>query len=97
MAIAARAGDLHICPMFSGNTPHVGGPVNPPGNPTVLIGGSPAACVGDSCTCAGGPPDAIQKGSSTVLIGGKQAARFGDATVHGGKITGGMPTVLIGG
>ncbi|MBC7849562.1 MAG: PAAR domain-containing protein [Chitinophagaceae bacterium] len=97
MAAAARAGDAHICPMFSGNAPHVGGPINPPGNTTVLVGGLPAACVGDFCTCAVGPPDAILKGSSTVLIGGKPAARFGDTTSHGGKIMAGTPTVIIGG
>lgn len=96
MAAAARTGDAHICPMFSGNTPHVGGPINSPGNPTVLIGGIAAACVGDLCTCAVGPPDAILKGSSTVLIGGKPAARFGDTTSHGGKIMAGEITVIIG-
>lgn len=96
MGAAARAGDAHVCPMFSGNTPHVGGPINPPGDPTVLIGGSPAAVSGSLCTCAVGPPDAIQKGSSTVLIGGKPAARLGDSTVHGGKIVAGFPTVIIG-
>ncbi len=76
--------------------PHVGGPVIGPGVPTVLIGGVPAATVGDMCTCVG-PPDSIALGSMTVLIGGKPAARLGDTTVHGGTITLGCPTVLIGG
>ncbi|MBC7849296.1 MAG: PAAR domain-containing protein [Chitinophagaceae bacterium] len=96
MGFAARAGDIHVCPMFIGNTPHVGGPINPPGSPTVLIGGMPAACQGDACNCAGGPMDSILKGSSTVKIGGKPAARMGDSTVHGGKIMAGFPTVNIG-
>ena len=64
--------------------------------PTVLIGGMPAAVVGDMCVCVG-PPDTIVMGSNTVLIGGKPAARMGDTTAHGGSIVLGCPTVLIGG
>jgi len=96
MPAAARAGDMHVCPMVTGTVPHVGGPVMPPGMPTVLIGGMPAATVGDMCTCTG-PPDSIIMGSSTVLIGGKPAARMGDSTAHGGSIVLGEMTVLIGG
>ncbi|SDP92533.1 Zn-binding Pro-Ala-Ala-Arg (PAAR) domain-containing protein, incolved in TypeVI secretion [Mucilaginibacter sp. OK268] len=96
MPLAARVSDMHVCPMFTGPIPHVGGPVLPPGSPTVLIGGLPAACVGDMCTCAG-PPDVIANGSATVLIGGKPAARMGDPTAHGGSIIIGCPTVIIGG
>jgi uncharacterized Zn-binding protein involved in type VI secretion len=76
--------------------PHVGGPITGPGASTVLIGGLPAARVGDLAACAG-PPDSIVAGSSTVLIVGMPAARVGDATAHGGTITLGSPTVLIGG
>ncbi len=76
--------------------PHVGGPISGPSVPTVLVGGQPAATVGDLCVCVG-PPDAIVKGSATVLIGGKPAARMGDTTAHGGSIAVGCPTVLIGG
>lgn len=93
---AARITDMHVCPMANGPVPHVGGPVLGPGVPTVLIGGLPAAVMGDTCTCAG-PPDAIILGSSTVLIGGKPAARLGDSTAHGGSIVLGEFTVLIGG
>jgi uncharacterized Zn-binding protein involved in type VI secretion len=94
---AARITDLHVCPMVNpGGVPHVGGPVIGPGTPTVLIGGMPAAVLGDSCVCAG-PPDTIVKGSATVLIGGKPAARMGDSTAHGGSIVAGLPTVEIGG
>lgn len=95
---AARVGDMHICPMVTPGVPpvpHVGGPVLPPGGITVLIGGQPAACVGDMCVCVG-PPDSIVLGSMTVLIAGKPAARLGDMTAHGGSITLGLPTVLIG-
>lgn len=76
--------------------PHVGGPIVGPGVPTVLVGGLPAAVLGDSCTCVG-PPSTIVAGSATVLIGGKPAARLGDATAHGGTVVVGLPTVLIGG
>lgn len=87
---------MHVCPMVTGTVPHVGGPVMPPGSPTVLIGGMPAARVGDVCLCTG-PPDTIAKGSATVLIGGMPAARMGDSTAHGGIIVAGLPTVMIGG
>ncbi len=97
MPAAARATDMHICPAVEpGLVPHVGGPILPGGNTTVLIGGIPAAVVGDNCICAG-PPDSITKGSATVTIGGKAAARMGDSTAHGGTIILGCPTVLIGG
>jgi uncharacterized Zn-binding protein involved in type VI secretion len=80
--------------MVTGVVPHVGGPILPPGAPTVLIGGMPAARVGDMCVCVG-PPDVIAMGSTTVLIGGMPAARLGDPTAHGGAIILGCPTVLI--
>jgi len=95
---AARVGDMHICPMVTPGLPpipHVGGPILPPGVPTVLIGGMPAATVTSQCTCVG-PPDIIVKGSMIVLIGGKPAARMGDTTAHGGSVIIGCPTVLIG-
>ena len=94
MPLAARVGDMHTCPMVDGTVPHVGGPVMPPGAPTVLIGGQPAAKVGDMLTCTG-PPDSISTGSSTVNIGGQPAARMGDSTAHGGIIVAGCPTVNI--
>jgi len=96
MGFAARVSDFHVCPMVTGVVPHIGGPILPPGTPTVLIGGMPAACVGDMASCAG-PPDSIVTGSATVMIGGKPAARMGDSTAHGGIILLGCFTVLIGG
>jgi uncharacterized Zn-binding protein involved in type VI secretion len=92
----ARVGDMHTCPLVNpGPVPHVGGPITGPGVPTVLVGGMPAAVVGDMATCVG-PPDSIAMGSLGVFIGGRPAARMGDNTVHGGIITMGCPTVLIG-
>jgi len=95
---AARIGDMHVCPMVTPGTPpipHVGGPITGPGCPTVLIGGMPAAVMGDMCVCTG-PPDTIALGSTGVMIGGKPAARMGDMCAHGGSIVVGCPTVLIG-
>ena len=86
---------MHVCPMVTGVVPHVGGPILPPGCPTVLIGGLPAARVGDMAVCVG-PPDSILRGSCTVLIGGTPAARMGDMTAHGGSIVMGFPMVMIG-
>jgi uncharacterized Zn-binding protein involved in type VI secretion len=60
-----------------------------------MIGFMPAARMGDMCVCVG-PPDSIAKGSPTVKIGGMMAARMGDLTMHGGTITLGCPTVMIG-
>lgn len=96
MPPAARLTDMHTCPLSNGPVPHVGGPIAGPGVATVLIGGMPAAVVGDQAVCVG-PPDVIIQGSATVLIGGMPAARMGDATAHGGIIMAGDPTVIIGG
>lgn len=91
---AARLGDLTV---------HGG--VIIIGCPTVLIGGQPAARVGDMHTCpmvtglvphVGGP---VAMGSATVLIGGMPAARVGDLVTCVGPpdaVAMGCPTVLIG-
>jgi uncharacterized Zn-binding protein involved in type VI secretion len=92
---AARQGD-----------PTAHGGVITVGFPQVLIGGQPAARVGDMHTCpmsdgpkphVGGP---ISMGSATVMIGGMPAARQGDMATCTGPpdtIAMGCPTVLIGG
>jgi len=99
MPFAARLTDMHTCPMQTPGLPpipHVGGPIVGPGIPTVMIGKLPASVVGDTATCADSP-DSIINGSTTVMIGGRPAARVGDPTSHGGVITLGLPTVIIGG
>jgi len=89
MLPAARVTDMIV----SSATLGVPTPIIPPGAVTVLIGGLPAARMGDSCGV-----DAIVKGSATVLIGGLPAARIADLTAAGGAIIPpGAPTVLIGG
>ena len=95
---AARVGD---------QTAH-GGVITGPGDPTVLIGGQPAAVMNDQHTCpmvnptpaanphVGGP---IIATGATVLIGGKPAARLGDTAICQGPpatIILGCMTVLIG-
>jgi uncharacterized Zn-binding protein involved in type VI secretion len=88
---AARIGDDHFCPAHGG-IPFVG-----PGEPTVLIGGRKAARLTDLGHCPGAAGwDAIGGGAFTTLIGKLPAARQTDPTVHGGKVAGGEPTVLIG-
>lgn len=96
MPPAARVTDMHVCPQVEpGPVPHVGGPLLPAGEPTVLIAFMPAARQGDMAVCVG-PPDTISQGEPTVLIGKMPAARLGDPTAHGGTIVLGCPTVLIG-
>ena len=99
MLPAARVGDFHMCPMVTPGVPpvpHVGGPVLPPGAPTVLIGGPFAARMGDMAVCVG-PPDVIAMASVNTFVGGMMQARMTDATAHGGMVMVGLPTVLVGG
>tara|TARA_R110002049_G_scaffold10127_3_gene50390 strand:- start:96653 stop:96952 length:300 start_codon:yes stop_codon:yes gene_type:complete len=97
-APCARITDIHICALFTGLVPHVGGPILPPGVPTVLVGALPAAPMGNMATCVG-PPDTLVKGSATVLVGSRPCVRlFIDPTAHGGIVMApGCPTVLVGG
>ncbi len=95
MPPAARVTDMHVCPMVTGVVPHVGGPILPPGAPTVLIDFLPAATVTTMATCVG-PPDVIVLGSMGVMINFLPAARMGDMTAHGGVIVMGSPTCIIG-
>lgn len=101
MMPCARITDMHICPMVTPAPvpiPHVGGPVAPPGVPTVLVGMLPAAPMGNMAICVG-PPDVLAKGSATVMIGGRPCVRIVmDVTAHGGMVAGpGCPMVLVGG
>lgn len=95
MPPAARISDMHTCPMVNpGPVPHVGGPVAS-GEPTVIIGHNPAARVGDKVVCVPAV-DTISQGEPSVIIGHKDAARLGDPTAHGGRVSVGCPTVIIG-
>lgn len=93
MPAAARVGDMTGHP----------GVISGPGVMNVLIGGMPAAVVGDLHTCGyfdgvtTHPPTPIVVGSSTVLISGRPAARVGDTTGCGAPILVGAQTVLLGG
>lgn len=63
----ATIGSIHVCPMCSGSTPHVGGPITGPGSPNILVNNKPAALMGDMCTCVG-PPDVIVQGAPNVFL-----------------------------
>lgn len=95
---AARVGDT---------TAH-GGVIVGPGVPNVLIGGLPAACVGDMHTCPmvtpGTPPiphvggPILPPGAVTVLVGGRPLARVTSQCTCVGPpdvIVMGCPTVLV--
>lgn len=92
---AARVGDYHGCPAYSGKVPHVGGPIIT-GSPNVFIGGQPAARVGDQAVCVGGGIDTIVLGSSTVFVNGQPLALAGSPTAHGGVVLSGAPNVTVG-
>ncbi len=93
MPAAARVGDPSSHP----------GMITGPGVVTVVIGGLPAAVVGDMHACmmpptAGPhPPTPVARGSASVMIGGRPAARVGDAAGCSATIIAGFPTVEIGG
>ncbi|MCF0039776.1 PAAR domain-containing protein [Dyadobacter fanqingshengii] len=84
------------------DTTNHGGTVIGPGVATVLIGGMPAAVLGDNHICSL-PPSGHQptaspfiQGSATVLIGGMPSVRVGDICVCGAAAVVGEPTVIIG-
>ena len=92
MAAAVRVGDA---------TNH-GGVVVGPGVPTVMIGGMPAAVLGDIHACPLPPPSHVTStpfitGSATVMIGGLPALRTTDSCGCGAMAVVGCPTVMIGG
>jgi uncharacterized Zn-binding protein involved in type VI secretion len=92
MPPAARVGDTTGHP----------GTITGPGVSTVLIGGMPAAVMGDMHACAFPPPAShpatpFAKGSGTVLIGNRPAVRLGDTAGCGAPVIVGAFTVLIGG
>jgi uncharacterized Zn-binding protein involved in type VI secretion len=92
MPPAARVGDP---------TGHPGA-ITGPGVATVLIGGMPAAVVGDLHACSmpptvgPHPPTPFAMGSTSVLIGGRPALRMGDMSGCGAPIVLGAPTVMLG-
>jgi uncharacterized Zn-binding protein involved in type VI secretion len=74
-----------------------GGVVVGPGAPTVLIGGLPAAWVGDIATCPQAPPGQPPHVGGPIVTG--SAARLGDTILEAGAsatIAIAALTVLIG-
>ena len=86
---------MHTCPMTTGNTPHVGGPIIGPGSIGVTLDGIPIALQGDKCICAAGGQDVILQGCSGVTIDGIPIAVQGSPTAHGGTIPAGVPGAVI--
>jgi len=89
MAWAARVSDV---------TGHLGA-VSGPCVPNVLIGGLPAAVVGDAhaCSVVLHAVTPFTQGSATVFIGGRPALRVGDLAGCGAPVLFGLPSVEIGG
>lgn len=90
----ATIGSMHICPMVTGTTPHVGGPISGPGNPGILIDGTPIAVMGDMSVCTG-PPDVIVTGCPGVLADGVPIVTETCMTAHGGVVSTGVPGVTV--
>jgi len=86
---------MHTCPMTTGNTPHVGGPIIGPGCSTATLNGIPIALQGDKCICAAGGQDVILQGCPTATINGVPIALQGSPTAHGGTIPAGVPGAVI--
>lgn len=92
MPAAARKDDAHTCPMTTGTTPHVGGPIKT-GAGKVKIQGKEAARWLDMAKC-NGPPDYITGNVVwTVWINWRPAAMKGSTTLHGGVVTSGATKV----
>lgn len=85
----------HICPMVTGVTPHVGGPIVGPGCPGVLVDSVPVSVMGDTCVCCG-PPDMIVQGYPGVMVDGTPVVVQNCMTAHGGIIPMGVTGVVIG-
>ena len=90
----ATVGSNQLCPMCTGPTPHVGGPVAQ-GSANVFVGGLPVATVGSLCTCVG-PPSTIIQGDGRVFVNGMPVATMNSMTSHGGAVVNGDPTVIVG-
>ncbi len=89
----ATIGDIHTCPMCSGTTPHVGGPIIGPGT-GMTINGKPIAVIGDVCACTGSP-DTIVQGSAGMTINRKAVVVQGCMTAHGGTVDQVAPGIVI--
>lgn len=82
---AARVGDMTV----------TGDAITGPGVPNVMIGGLPAAVMGDLVSggvCVG----AITLGSPTVMIGGRPAARVTSQVSGANPATGVPVTTVVG-
>lgn len=99
---------MHKCDVPDAAGTHLTIPIFFPCSPMVKIMKLKAGIQGDMTLCLhriatpAGPlpipiPNLIRKGSQKVKFGGKPAARQQDRMAHGGKISLGIPNVMIGG
>lgn len=94
---AARVGDMHSCPKTTKLlVPHVGGPSVALAPVQVFAGGLPALRLGDLAVCTGST-DIVMEGAADILVEGLPWAGRSHKTAHGGVISGGLGSVLLGG
>ena len=91
----ARQGDLTICPLTKGNTPHIGGKIVG-GLESVTVNSRPIARKGDKVRCACGDTHKIAEGVETVTAGGQPIAFDGCSVEGGGKIITASSNTVIG-
>ena len=88
-------GHYHACPMFAGNTPHVGGGISE-GDQGFTVNGVPVALQGHKCSCKVGGPDTLVQGAPGLTVNGIPVVLQGSATAHGGVVLEGDPAVTVG-
>lgn len=90
----ALKGHHHACPMVSGNTPHVGGPIQE-GSDALTVNGVPVALKGHKCQCQVGGPDTLSQGHSGLTVDGTPVVLQGGSTAHGGVVTQGDGALTV--
>jgi uncharacterized Zn-binding protein involved in type VI secretion len=80
--------------MFSGNTPHVGGPINQ-GDGVLTVNGIAVALKGHQCDCQVGGPDTLIQGHPSLTVNGIAVVLQGAATAHGGKVIQGDAALTV--
>lgn len=95
MTEVALKGHRHICPMVTGNVPHVGGPIIE-GDGAFTVNGIPVALQGHRCSCQAGGDDVLIQGCSALTVNGIPVVLKGSATAHGGIVIEGSSALTVG-